>query len=46
VLSGRDQSGQFSARRLASDEELVTEARAAISRLHTERHTEFNDLLE
>jgi hypothetical protein len=46
VLSGRDQFRTVLAAALASDDDrLAAEARATISRLYTERHTEFNDLL-
>lgn len=47
VLSARDEFRTVLAAALASgDDDLTAEARATISRLYTERHTEFNDLLE
>lgn len=47
VLSARDEFRTVLVAALASgDDDLAAEARATISRLYTERHTEFNDLLE
>lgn len=46
VLSGRDQFRTVLQAALdLGDDHLIAEARATISRLYTERHTEFNDLL-
>lgn len=47
VLSGRDQFRTVLVAALDSgDDQLIAEARTTISHLYTERHTEFNDLLE
>jgi hypothetical protein len=47
VLSAREPFRTVLAAALASgDDELAATARATISRLYAERHTEFNDLVE